>query len=92
MKRPSRAPRALLFLASTGLSGCSAVGAPSFVVFGACFPAWMFCALTGIMGAIAARAVFVGTGLASVLPHQLLVCTAMGTISATVAWLLWFGW
>jgi hypothetical protein len=52
----------------------------------------MFCALIGIIGAIAARAVFVGTGLANVLPHQLLVCTAIGTGSATVGWLLCFGW
>jgi hypothetical protein len=72
-------------------SGCADVGAPSFTLFGAFFPAWMFCAAIGIGGAGLARAVFVGTGLAAVLPYQLLVCTAVGTIVAIAAWLLGFG-
>jgi YtcA family len=73
------------------LSGCADAGAPSFALFGAFFPAWMFCAAIGIVGAGLARAVFVGTGLAAVLPYQLLVCTAVGTIAAIAAWLLAFG-
>ena len=73
------------------LSGCADAGAPSFTLFGAFFPAWLFCAVIGIVGAGLARAVFVGTGLAAVLPHQLLVCTALGTIVAIAAWFLAFG-
>lgn len=73
------------------LGGCSVGGAPSFELFGAFFPGWMFCALIGIFGAVGARAAFVGTGFSNVVPHQLLVCTAMGVIAATLAWLLWFG-
>jgi hypothetical protein len=92
MRGFSRTLRALPFLGFMWLSGCSAVGAPSFVVFGAFFPAWMLCGSIGIIGAIVARAVFVGTGLANVVPHPLLVCTAIGTISATAGWLLCFGW
>lgn len=83
--------KALLFLASLALSGCSPVGAPSFELFGAFFPAWMFCGLIGIACALAARAAFVGSGLSNYLPHQLLVCTATGVIAASSAWLLWFG-
>jgi hypothetical protein len=73
------------------LSGCADAGAPSFALFGAFFPAWMFCATVGILGAGLARALFVGTGLAAVLPHQLLVCTAIGTIVGIAFWLLVFG-
>ena len=51
----------------------------------------MFCALIGIVGGIAARAVFVATGLADVLPYQLFLCTAVGLILALGAWLIWFG-
>ena len=73
------------------LSGCADAGAPSFALFGAFFPGWMFCGVIGIVGAAVARAVFVATGLAAVLPHQLLVCTAVGTIMAIAAWYLAFG-
>jgi hypothetical protein len=73
------------------LAGCSAAGAPSFDLFGAFFPAWMICGLIGIVGAIAARAAFVGAGLSNVIPFQLFVCTAIGVIAAVLTWLLWFG-
>ena len=73
------------------LSGCAEAGAPSFTLFGAFFPAWMFCAAIGIVGAGLARVVFVGTGLATVLPYQLLVCTALGTVMAIAAWFVAFG-
>jgi YtcA family len=82
--------RASLFLIFLSLSGCS-TAAPSFDLFGAFFPAWLLCAVIGIVGAIAARAAFVGTGLSSVVPLQLFVCTAIGVIVAVLTWLLWFG-
>jgi hypothetical protein len=73
------------------LSGCAVRGAPSFVIAGAYFPGWMFCALIGIVAAIAVRVGFVATGLASVLPLQLFICTAIGLCGGLLAWLLWFG-
>ena len=81
------------FLASVGLglSGCAVRGATSYSLFGAFFPAWMFCALAGIIGAAAARVVFVVSGLSRVLPFQLFVCAAIGIVIALLAWLLWFG-
>ena len=80
----------LLLLALPLLSGCSA--APSFELFGAFFPAWMLCAAVGILGGIVAHAVFVANGLAYTLPHQLAVCTAIGTIAGVLTWLVAFGW
>ncbi len=88
---PAIATRCLPPLVLLSLSGCAAVGAPSFVLFGAFFPAWMFCVLVGIAVAIVARAVFVATGLAEFLPHQLLVCGAIGVIAALLLWLPVFG-
>jgi hypothetical protein len=73
------------------LGGCSQSGAPSLVLFGAYFPDWMLCAVLGIVGAIVARVVLVATGLAVVLPYQLLVCSSIGLIFAILAWLIWFG-
>ncbi len=83
----------LLFapLLSLILSGCARIGAPSFVLFGAFFPDWMLCALVGIAVAVAARVVFVATGLSAILPYQLFVCLSIGLIFAFLAWLFWFG-
>jgi YtcA-like protein len=66
-------------------------GAPSFSLFGAFFPGWMFCALIGVIGAIIARAVMVGLGLAKLLPFQLFVCASIGLILGLTVWLVWFG-
>jgi len=80
----------LITIVTLATSGCAVRGAPSFVLFGAFFPAWMFVAGIGILAAIAARAVLVATGLAEVLPFQLLVCCSAGLTTAVLLWLLWF--
>jgi hypothetical protein len=84
-------PTFLVSLASIALGGCRGRGAPSFVIVGSYFPGWMFCALIGILLAIAVRIGFVTSGLASVLPYQLFVCAAIGLCGALSVWLLWFG-
>lgn len=90
--RPSHYKNALLTsLIPIMLSGCADRGAPSFALAGAYFPAWMLCALLGIIVTIGARVGFVVSGLATVLPYQLFVCTAIGVCAALLAWLLWFG-
>jgi hypothetical protein len=78
-------------LLASALGGCEVRGAPSFEIAGSYFPGWMFCALIGIVSAIAVRIGFVASGLASVLPFQLFVCTAIGLCCGLLAWLLWFG-
>lgn len=66
-------------------------GAPSYMLFGAFFPAWMVCAVIGILGAVAARVLMVRSGLATIVPFQLFVCASIGLIVALLVWLLWFG-
>ncbi|HEY2256108.1 MAG TPA: YtcA family lipoprotein, partial [Variovorax sp.] len=64
----TRHPPAIgLPLISLALGGCAQRGAPSLALFGAYFPAWMLCALFGILMALAARTVFVASGLSDVL-------------------------
>ncbi|HXZ16731.1 MAG TPA: YtcA family lipoprotein [Roseiarcus sp.] len=84
-------PPSALALIALALGGCEVRGAPSFTLFGAYFPAWMFCAALGIIAAILARAVFVATGLAHVLPLQLFVCASIGLCAALYADLAFFG-
>jgi hypothetical protein len=85
-----RSGQIMLGFAALALGGCSP-GAPSFVLFGAFFPAWLVCGTLGIVGAGVARSAFVATGLSGVLPYQLFVCSAVGVIVALVIWLIGFG-
>jgi hypothetical protein len=78
-------------LTSLPVSGCSVRGAPSFILFGAFFPGWMFCAGLGLLVAAGIRAVFVATGWAAVVPYQLFVCASIGLIFGVLVCLLWFG-
>jgi hypothetical protein len=79
-------------IAALLLSGCGVEqGAPSFTLFGAFFPAWMFCSVIGIIIAIGARGIFVSIGGSALLPYQLAVCTSIGVIGGALAWLFWFG-
>ena len=82
--------RAILLIANCGLAGCTINGAPSFELFGAFFPAWMFCAGAGIVAAAIARVILTTPRLAGMVPYQLSVCSALGVISALVLWLAVF--
>ena len=82
---------ALITVGVWGLQGCADHAAPSWTLFGAYFPAWLLCGLLGVAGALAARFGFVASGLATVIPFQLWVCTAAGIIVASLCWLVWLG-
>jgi hypothetical protein len=79
-------------IAAAGLGwGCGYAGAPSITVAGAYFPAWLACALIGITAALAARVVLSASGLVSLLPLPLLICSAVGAACAMLAWAAWIG-
>lgn len=88
-RRPSILSASLVL--ALPLAGCGWGGAPTRVIVGAYFPAWMLCALVGIGAAIAARLIMIALRLADVLPHQLAVSLAVGVLVAAAFWLLWFG-
>jgi len=75
---------------SLGVSGCAVHGAPSFVLFGAYFPAWLLIAVIGILTAAAARAALLASGVAQTVAFPLLTCTAIGLTTAMLVWLIWF--
>src|ERR1700709_543581 len=72
-------PALLLLLAQTAmLSGCS--GAPSLAIAGAYFPAWLACAVVGVITTVIARGLMASTHLTTVIPFQLAVCSAIGVL------------
>ena len=87
---PARASstRLLLLLYQTVLlSGCS--GAPSLTIAGAYFPAWLACAVIGVITTVIARGLMASTHLTTVIPFQLAVCSAIGVLVALAVWLRW---
>ena len=81
----------VLALPLLSLCGCSEVGAPSFDIFGAFFPAWLLCGVIGVFVALGARLFFAARNLTDVVPFQLPVCTSIGAIVALLIWLICFG-
>jgi len=85
-------PRAvLLVLPISMLTSCSLAAAPSFELFGAYFPAWMLCALVGILGAAGSRVVLTTPALSGMVPFQFMVCTGVGVIVGLLSWVALFG-
>ena len=72
------------------LSGC-ARDAPLFSIVGAYFPAWLLCAIIGLLAAIASRVAMITLLKTDALPLQLSVCTSIGLFIAFITWLSWFG-
>lgn len=59
------------------LASCSGTRAPSFAAVGAFFPAWLACALLGVLGAVLIRVVLIRIGIDDALPLRLLVYVAL---------------
>ena len=81
---------ALLALPSCMLMGCSLAGAPSFELLGAFFPAWMLCALIGIVGAAGLGVVLRSETFNDAIPWPLAVCAAAGVIVGLLVWSVLF--
>jgi hypothetical protein len=95
-RRPADSDRAMLprtvlvVVTSCVLPGCSLAAAPSFELFGAYFPAWMLCALIGIVGATGTRVVLTTPAFIDLIPFQFAVCTAVGVIVGLLSWIALF--
>lgn len=74
------------------LQGCSQMArSPSIPIFGSYFPAWILCAVGGVVVAVVLRVVLVALRLDEHLPAPPLVylCTF---ISASIGlWMIWMG-
>jgi len=68
---------ALAAMAALPLGGCSG-GAPTIFLAGAYFPAWLICAVAGVLGAVVVRVALVALAIDDALPFRLgiYVCIA----------------
>jgi len=78
--------------APLALAGCAREGAPSFIIAGAYFPAWMACALAGVFIALALRILLGRLSVARSVAYGLTFYSAVAVVSGAAFWLLGFGY
>ena len=76
-------------VATLVVSGCS--HAPTLNLFGSYFPAWMLCAVAGILAAVIIRHILALAGIHEFVPAPLLTYTGFAVSGALLLWLFWFG-
>ncbi len=71
------------------LSGCN--HAPSQDILGSFFPAWMLCALGGLLFSVLVRLTLAKIGVNAFVPARLPVYGGLAVATTFLLWLLWFG-
>ena len=78
---------------AAALAGCSRVPhAPSVPIFGSYFPAWVICAVAGIIIAVVVRALFILLRIDHNLPTPPLVYLCVAISAGIGCWLVWTGY
>ena len=83
--------RALVFAAATMAASAAQAAepaAPSIVVFGSYFPAWIVCAIVGVVGAVIARFILARLGVDEFLPLRLVVYLCLAIVFGLGVWLV----
>ncbi|MCX5613854.1 YtcA family lipoprotein [Bombella saccharophila] len=71
--------------------GWAWVGAPSFPIVGAYFPAWLICLVIGAVGSVLLRTIFLALHVDGLLRFHLVTYLSLGTLFGLVGWLVLFG-
>lgn len=90
---PPRATRSAAAMAGAlTLGGCSAAGgAPAVSIFGSFFPAWIICAVGGILVAVVIRALLIALRIDEHLPAPPLVYLCLAISGGIAFWMVWSG-
>ena len=91
LARPGQRYRRGLWQVAVALavSGCS--HAPTLDLLGSYFPAWMLCAVAGILAAVIIRQILSLVGIHEFVNAPLLTYTGFAVSAALLLWLFWFG-
>ena len=71
------------------VAGCGT--APTMDLLGSYFPAWMLCAVIGIVAAVIIRQLLAVAGIGDYVVAPLLTYAGLAVSATLLAWLLWFG-
>ena len=64
---------------------------PTMNLLGSYFPAWMLCAVIGIVASVIIRQILAVAGINDYVVAPLLTYAALAVSATLLAWLLWFG-
>jgi len=64
---------------------------PTMDLLGSYFPAWMLCAVIGIIASLIIRQILAVAGINDYVVAPLLTYAALAVSATLLAWLLWFG-
>jgi YtcA family len=64
---------------------------PTLDLFGSYFPAWMLCAVVGILAAVIIRQVLVVADIDEYVIAPLLTYAGLAVSATLLVWLVWFG-
>jgi len=76
---------------SIALSVAACSYAPTMNLFGSYFPAWMLCAVIGIVTAVFIRQILAVAGINDYVVAPLLTYAGLAVSATLLAWLFWFG-
>jgi hypothetical protein len=79
----------ILFSLLLAFSACNS--SPSQNIVGSYFPAWMICALIGIILTVIIYVCFSKIGIDEFIPAKLLIYVALAFSLTFIIWLVWFG-
>ena len=80
-----------LWLVAIALPVAACSYSPTMDLLGSYFPAWMLCAVIGIVAAVIIRQILAVAGINDYVVAPLLTYTALAVSATLLAWLLWFG-
>lgn len=91
MSRTRRLGICMAGMACLASQGCARSGAPTLALFGSYFPAWLFCAVIGVIGAILARVAVAAIGRTAPLALEPFAYVALGVLIGVLVWLIFYG-
>jgi hypothetical protein len=77
-------------LTATTLSVAGCSHSPSLDLLGSYFPAWMLCAVIGIVASVIIRQILALTGVNEYVVAPLLTYVALALFVTFLVWLVWF--
>jgi len=80
-----------LWRIATALPVAACNYAPTMDLFGSYFPAWMLCAVVGIVATIIIRQILAVAGINDYVVAPLLTYAGLAVSATLLAWLIWFG-
>jgi hypothetical protein len=85
--------RRIVRLFAVGAAGLAVAGcnhSPSQDILGSFFPAWMLCAVAGLLSTLGVRQILLRTGVDRFVPLKLIVYFGLAVSLTFICWLIWF--